>query len=79
MENIEILENVKSIAETDFKMYFVINTQGKEFLQIFYRSLQLVFNLKNQHTDFLYFYFPYNSFIKMPTNSYVSTACAWWL
>ena len=42
MENIENLESVESTAETSFKMYLIISTQGfhdKEFLQIFYRSL----------------------------------------
>ena len=58
MENIENLECVKSIAETNFKTCLIINTQGfhhKEFSQIFYRSLQFVCKLKNQPTDFPYF------------------------
>ena len=58
MENIENLESVKSFAETNFKICLIINTQGfhdKEYLQIFYKSLQFVYNLKNQHNDFPYF------------------------
>ena len=38
LENIENLESVKSIAETNFKLRLVVNTQGfhhKEFLYLF--------------------------------------------
>ena len=58
MENIENLESVKSIAETNFKMCLIINYQGfhdKAILQMLYKSLQYVNKLKIQHTDFPYF------------------------
>ena len=58
MGNIENLESVKSIAETNFKICFVIiakNVRDKEYLQIIYKSVQFVSKLKNQHNDFPYF------------------------
>ena len=42
MQDIEYLERVKSIAETNFKMFFILNAQNfhaTEFLQIFYKCL----------------------------------------
>ena len=62
MENIENLESVKSrsMIETNLKKGLIMNNQGshdKEFLLIFYRSLQFVCKLKNQHrsNDFPHF------------------------
>ena len=54
MENIENLESVKRIAETNFKIFWIINAKSfhnKEYLQIFYKSLQFVCKLKNQDND----------------------------
>ena len=44
MENIENPESVKSIAETNFQICVILNSQGfhdNEILQILYRYLQL--------------------------------------
>ena len=57
MENMENLESVNSVAETNFKICLMINTQSfrdKEFLQIFYKSLQFACKLKNHQKDFPY-------------------------
>ena len=66
MENMENLESVKSIAESNFKMCLIEHIQGfhyKKISQIFYRSLQRVCksgfpiiefmeSLKSQYDDF---------------------------
>ena len=55
MENIEALDSVKNIAESNFQMCLIGSIPGfhdKDILQIFYRSLQFVCKLKYQHTDF---------------------------
>ena len=58
MENVENLENVKSIAESNLKVSLMKNIQSvhdKEILHALYRSLQFFCKLKNQHKDFPYF------------------------
>ena len=51
------LKSVKRIAETNFELCLIdlinaINFHGKEYLQIFYISLQFVCKLRNQYIIF---------------------------
>ena len=55
MEIMENLEGVKSIAESNVKICLIENIPGfhdKGILQIFYRSLVLLFKQKIHHPDF---------------------------
>ena len=55
MVNIENLESVKSTVQSNFKICLIINIESfhnKEISQIFYKSVQLVYKLKDHHNDF---------------------------